>query len=157
ERRPGVCTFRPRLPRGNAPLPHLRRRSHAPPHARRNRDSRSDRQASKARLIRNVEDDPLTTALSLTSTPSLLARGPEFDVHGRDEPSNDRRWANDPLSTEKVSERERDVRDRQEASIHQAFRSGGWSVYEAWRLGLSKRDGPHRAPPLLGRDSIRVS
>jgi hypothetical protein len=29
-------------------------------------------------------------------TRSLLLRGLEFGVHPRDEPSNDRRWANDP-------------------------------------------------------------
>jgi predicted dehydrogenase len=44
--------FRPRLSRGNASLPHVRRRGYAPSHAGRDRDGRGNRSASNARLIR---------------------------------------------------------------------------------------------------------
>ena len=56
QRRPSVRAFRPRLSRWNAPLPHLRRRGHAPSHAERDRDRRGDRRASNTRLIREVDD-----------------------------------------------------------------------------------------------------
>jgi hypothetical protein len=49
---PSVRTFRSRLSRGNAFLPEVRRRGHAPSHAERDRDRCGNRSASKARLIR---------------------------------------------------------------------------------------------------------
>ena len=52
QRRPIVRAFRPRLSRGNAFLPHVRRRGHTPSHAERDRDGRGHRSASNARLIR---------------------------------------------------------------------------------------------------------
>src|SRR5439155_1541245 len=52
QRRAVVRAFRPRLSRGNALLPHLRRRGHAPPHAGRDRDGCRNGSASNAFLIR---------------------------------------------------------------------------------------------------------
>ncbi len=52
QRRPSIRAFRPRLSRGNAFLPHVRRRGHAPSHAERDRDGRGNRSASNARLTR---------------------------------------------------------------------------------------------------------
>src|SRR5439155_27209758 len=54
ERRPSVGALRLRLSRGNAPLPDLRRRSHAPSQVERDRDGSRDRATSKARLSSRV-------------------------------------------------------------------------------------------------------
>ena len=64
-------------------------------------------------------------------TTSLIARWSELDPRCRGAQSRDGSDPNDPLSTAKGSARERDVRYRQKASIHQAFRPRGWSVYGA--------------------------
>src|SRR3989454_11201401 len=61
QRRPGVRAFRPRLSRGNAFLPHVRRRRHTPSHAGRDRDGRGNRPASNARLGEIEHDFPLAT------------------------------------------------------------------------------------------------
>ena len=51
QRRPGVRAFRPRLSRGPASLPDVRRRGHTPSDVRRDREGRGNRSASNARLI----------------------------------------------------------------------------------------------------------
>jgi predicted dehydrogenase len=67
QRRPGVRAFRPRLSRGNAFLPYVRRRGHTPSYAGRDRDGRGNRSASNPRLIRRVRMNA-TSSLVLAGT-----------------------------------------------------------------------------------------
>src|SRR5438105_15732318 len=54
QRRRSVRAFRPRLPRGNASVPYIRRRGHTPLHVERDRDGSGNWSASNAPLIRQV-------------------------------------------------------------------------------------------------------
>src|SRR5881396_2427354 len=75
QRRPGVCAVCPRLSRGNASLPHVRRRGHAPSDVGRDREGRGNRSASNGRLIRREHSlSPYSTVVDEGRTMTAKTR-----------------------------------------------------------------------------------
>jgi hypothetical protein len=104
----------------------------------------------------------MNTALGPDFDPSLLARGPEFDVHRRDEPSNDRRWANDPLYTEGVKAVSRE-REAAESAFSPGIPATGmerlWSLAGAtsgnrWQMPRRRKRRKQAETVALGCDQL---